>query len=363
VTYEMPENMVFGKPFSAQSLIKGHEQRDGKRFLHGPIAPEEEDYDKDIFTKAGVETGLPTFIKLAGNKDHGHVDWAHQWRRTKDPDYIIAKGRPYEGPDGRPWLSDELAPAGTKPWADKCWRHVAEAGQHAAHSLEGLWKARDPQDKRKIIVSEIHLITIDPQPKGFNNFLKVGAPESLQQIAKGMLADYDRGDLGDAGWIPMPRDLALEAMPAFWGDEAFAKSMIEALQWPKRFWPGGVGTVVKSPSGHEGENCPHCGASMERGDDGSYNRCNKPWPAAKKAFLTGDGTVADGTTGGAADRVQTLVATEQPRCPGCGKKNRLSRKHCRSCHRALHISKSADAETPEPHARRTGAKPVGGSSV
>jgi hypothetical protein len=97
----MPENVVFGKPFSAQSIIKGHEERDGKRFLHGPIAPEEEDYDTDIFTKAGVETGLPTFLKLAGNGDHSHVDWAHQWRRTKDPAYIIAKGRPFTGPMSR----------------------------------------------------------------------------------------------------------------------------------------------------------------------------------------------------------------------------------------------------------------------
>lgn len=30
---------------------------------------------------------------------------------------------------------------------------------------------------------------------------------------------------------------------------------------------------------HEGEDCPHCGASMERGDDGNCNRCGKPWPA------------------------------------------------------------------------------------
>lgn len=31
----------------------------------------------------------------------------------------------------------------------------------------------------------------------------------------------------------------------------------------------------------EGENCPHCGASMERGDNGHCNRCGKPWSKHK----------------------------------------------------------------------------------
>lgn len=30
------------------------------------------------------------------------------------------------------------------------------------------------------------------------------------------------------------------------------------------------------------EDCPCCGASMERGDDGYCNRCGKPWPAVTR---------------------------------------------------------------------------------
>jgi hypothetical protein len=343
VKYELPDNLVFGKPFTAQSVIKGHAEKDGKRFLHGPIAPDEEDYDTDIFTQVGLEKGLPTFIKLAGNTDHGHVDWAHQWRKTKDPGFIIAKGRPFTGPDGRPWLSDELAPKGTKPCADACWTHVVEAQMHAAHSLEGLCKARDPHDKRKIIETEIHLITIDPQPKGFGNFLKVGAPESLQQIAKGILADYERGDLGDSGWIPMPHDLAIEAVPAFFGDEAFAKSMIEALQWPKRFWAGGIGTVLESPPASE-----------------------TPAPATDataKAFTTGSDAAVEGTTGGSADRKQALLGAEQPRCAGCRAKNRPGRARCRKCDRSLAATKAHDTPAQSPRPRRVRAALVLQKSV
>ncbi len=36
--------------------------------------------------------------------------------------------------------------------------------------------------------------------------------------------------------------------------------------------------------GLPGEDCPHCGASMERGDDGNCNRCGKLWPQEDKAF-------------------------------------------------------------------------------
>lgn len=55
----------------------------------------------------------------------------------------------------------------------------------------------------------------------------------------------------------------------------------------------GCGVLVNGD--HKGENCPHCGASMERGDDGNCNRCGKPWPTENEhvhnasVVPTGDG--------------------------------------------------------------------------
>lgn len=46
------------------------------------------------------------------------------------------------------------------------------------------------------------------------------------------------------------------------------------------------------------ENCPHCGAGMERGDDGRCNRCGKAWPAK---------TAADAELGRALDRLYDNV--------------------------------------------------------
>lgn len=36
--------------------------------------------------------------------------------------------------------------------------------------------------------------------------------------------------------------------------------------------------IINAETSKEGENCPHCGASMERGDNGKCNRCGKDWP-------------------------------------------------------------------------------------
>lgn len=39
-----------------------------------------------------------------------------------------------------------------------------------------------------------------------------------------------------------------------------------------------------TPAEIKAESCPHCGARQERGDDGSCNQCNKPWPMTKAAM-------------------------------------------------------------------------------
>jgi len=40
---------------------------------------------------------------------------------------------------------------------------------------------------------------------------------------------------------------------------------------------------------HPEECCPHCGARLERGDDGDCNRCGKPWPKEAAATCPGCG--------------------------------------------------------------------------
>ena len=42
--------------------------------------------------------------------------------------------------------------------------------------------------------------------------------------------------------------------------------------------PGRLSTYLRNKQAADCEDCPHCGASMERGDDGTCNRCGKDWP-------------------------------------------------------------------------------------
>lgn len=62
-----------------------------------------------------------------------------------------------------------------------------------------------------------------------------------------------------------------------------------------------------------GENCPHCGAAHEQGDNGTCNRCGKPWP--KKGFCpTGEGGGIDnscGRNGGQGGGYSKEAAIEQ----------------------------------------------------
>ena len=48
-----------------------------------------------------------------------------------------------------------------------------------------------------------------------------------------------------------------------------------------REWKASDCEPVDGTKGLPGEDCPHCGASMERGDNGNCNTCGKPWPEAK----------------------------------------------------------------------------------
>lgn len=334
---ELPDNLIFAKPFSAFSLIKadGATEENGVRWLRGPIAPEDEgeDYDKQVLTKAGVDTGLEMFLRLGGGKT-GHVDWGHMYRASgKNPKYLIAKGHPYQGPSGRMWLADELF---KKPFADEAWEHV-HAGGHAGHSMDGLCKGTDPQDERKIIKTEIHLITIDPQPKGFGNFLEIGPPQSLTQVAKGIMADIGRESLADAGWVPMPIHLDPDLYHVYFADADYAEAMMKSICHVKRLY--GIGTLLKAnqpdmsmPYGA----CPKC--SGEMGEDGTCPTCTG---ASQKALTTGSDVVTDGATGGQTLRRQSLAS--KVTCE-CGAVNDSRRKVCRKCGKRLTMRKAMSGQ-------------------
>jgi hypothetical protein len=53
-------------------------------------------------------------------------------------------------------------------------------------------------------------------------------------------------------------------------------------QLPELLGTSGNRTVLED--GPPKECCPHCGARLERGDDGNCNRCGEPWPLQERDF-------------------------------------------------------------------------------
>ena len=192
----MPENLV--RPFAVTTnLLKAVKTQDGEWVLSGPIAAKGEDYDGDIIDNAAVKKGLTFFDRLGK-----HVDWGHMYARTKNPKYLIGKGIHFQGPDGRTWLKTVLDK--TNEIAQELWKKAnSPNGFACGYSLEGLLKGHvQEQNRRRIIDTEIHRITIDPSPKGYGNHLQVGMPAgSFAQLSKSVSADCKRG-LCKSGWIP-----------------------------------------------------------------------------------------------------------------------------------------------------------------
>ena len=269
----MPENLV--RPFAVTaSLLKAVKTQDGEWVLSGPIAAKGEDYDGDIIDDAAVKKGLTFFDRLGK-----HVDWGHMYARTKNPKYLIGKGIHFQGPDGRTWLKTVLDK--TNEIAQELWKKATSPdGFACGYSLEGLLKGHvQEKNRRRIIDTEIHRITIDPSPKGYGNHLQVGMPAgSFAQLSKSVSADCKLG-LCESGWIPESKWRGFED-----GERAFRKSM-----------------------------------------------------------TTGAGIVQDGATGGQAIRKQNLQgSSEQTRCPECGCKNLLTREKCRKCGHRMKAKKAVD---------------------
>ena len=185
------------KAFDAYILIKGAEEIDGKKFLHGPAALVEEDglgsdFDKDDLAKAAVVSGLVTFERIGGQ-----VDWDHLYAKTHDPKHIIGKlaGITDNPGGGAPIVTTELFMG--KALAKSAWEHH-EAGGILGYSLQGIAKARDPKNSKRITDLDIHMMTITPMPKGFEGPRLSAGNVSLGAIMKGLSAELEAGNT--EGW-------------------------------------------------------------------------------------------------------------------------------------------------------------------
>jgi hypothetical protein len=284
---------LFEIGFDLPVLLKAHspEENGGKWIISGPVGNEhEEDYDKDILTKAGILSGMGIYSRLGK-----HVDLAHGYHKTKDMGFLIGRTvAAKDGPDGRLWIDIELYKNKTR--ARGLMEHLtSDPPGEAGLSIQGVCRGRDKKDNRRIIHTEIHMITVDPSPKGFTDkqILRVGATpgngRSLSLLSKALsdaMGDYE----------------ILTEWSEFDEDTALVKANV---------MPTGVDEATPSSS------CPQCGYTL-------------------KALTVGTGIVQDGDQGGAALKQQSLHgAVEQIGCAVCGARNKSTRKECRKCEHSL----------------------------
>ncbi len=93
---------------------------------------------------------------------------------------------------------------------------------------------------------------------------------------------------------------AVSALDQTGGQLEMFKALSSGEEWFSRFldrlaasdlkdedpFPEDIEKSLKDPSydpEHPEECCPHCGARLERGDDGRCNRCRRDWPEVEKA--------------------------------------------------------------------------------
>lgn len=293
------------RPFSASVLIKAVDAQEGKHIVYGPVASAQKDYDDEILEKAGVWKGLDMHTRLGG-----HVDWEHLYSKTKDPDTLIGIGVKKALVDGVAHLATRLK-VGQIPLADKVW-NMAQRGDHLGYSLEGIAKARDPKNPKRILETEIHRVTISPSPKGFDNWIKAGDMPDLATVAKAIASEFEAGDC--AMWQPVDYNPG-KVFYSFPSGIELKSVDVQSAIIPQ-------GADHHEPAGEAAQKrhtCPECGGSMycihchnasKRG-----NRDMK-----KSATTTGEGivTAGDGAPGDASKvRVQQIGL-----CKKCGKRHR-----------------------------------------
>lgn len=270
-------------------LVKATETPEGDWIVYGSVASSKKDYDGEILESAGIRKGLEMFKKLGSQ-----VDWEHQYHITKNPAHVIGKGVHITDVDGVPHLATKLFKS--KPIAQELWRHLQDDGA-AGYSIEGIVKARDPKDSKRILDTEIHRVTISMSPKGFDNRIRAGMPTDMVGMLKA-IASGDAAPLTDNAIIPPS-----EPPVSFGTGEPVAKGADYAKA------SGGTPDVARRADEPQSETdtCTNCKAQ------GSLH-LDSPRPGlahcpdcgfkttvqahrqsiAKKAVTTGEGVVAEG---------------------------------------------------------------------
>lgn len=301
------------KPFRARILIKAHEEtEDGRWLVSGPIHDLKEDYDEETLEKSGLLKGLDMFVRMGA-----HVDWEHQYARTRDPDYVIGKGIEIKEIDNVPWLTTMLYKG--KALAQKLWQHLQEGGE-AGYSLEGLAKARHPRNPKHILLTEIHRITISLSPKSFGSRLRVGPAPALATLAKSLVAEYEAGDFAE--WKRVNKALTT-------GEGIVGEGQTGGAALRKQEIAGGVAGMRSCPkcgvrNRRRREKCRNCGCTLNR-------RSGTPSGARLQAFIEKGYLGFDRlvhklrSTGRSLQRARALAAFIGRRKYGARKFNRYAR--------------------------------------
>lgn len=169
-------------PIRMQSVLcKAREDENGDWLISGPAASLNEDYDGEVLAKSGILNGLQSWFRFGAHVDHGH-----QFKRTRNYDDLIGKGVRQAEVDGVPWIEAKLFKSKGK--SQEIWRHL-KAGGELGFSLDGLAKSRDPKNPKHVLDLEIHLMTVDPMPKGFEDArqIRVGPIPGTMALAKALV--------------------------------------------------------------------------------------------------------------------------------------------------------------------------------
>lgn len=283
VAYIVPERFCVVGPdgavhdVTADLLSKaadGSEQMpQGDLVFSGPIAPAETDYDGEVM--GSLTKGLEKFCKLGGI-----VDFGHRYETTGHPKWIIGKGEPFRGPDGRDWLKVTLRKG--SDMAREAWKLVLD--RIGGFSVFGSGTRRNGV----VTPTEIRSITYDPRPKGFGNYVIPGVPS-------GSVAEVCKALASPGGWVDADT-LNLDALFGFRKDD-----FDDRLRAVERHIQKSL--AVRQPPRRTPTNPLH------------------------KSLTTGSGPVMDGQTGGSALRAQMIAGA----CPICGRRNKPDARRCSEC--------------------------------
>lgn len=147
-----------------------------ERVVCGPVSSEVEDWDGEVMERSGVIKGLNKYMRLGGA-----VDYDHLYTQTHDPNTLIGRGEIFYV-EGRPWLRTHLR---DNELAKAVWDAVNDPNApRMGYSVEG----GGSRIGKRVVTTDIHMITISPLAKGFDQKVFPGAEPQLglMPIAKAL---------------------------------------------------------------------------------------------------------------------------------------------------------------------------------